>query len=146
MPIPAIVVGGAKLLGSLLLWEGVASLIEHWTGNPEESVQAALQAAQQNAASSALWEQNRPGIVEEGVAKTFQGIDPGRSLTELAMLQQGMFDKADPARYPVLNYVSQKTGIHPSEFMQRTAPSRIGDFSGVQRMTPGMSERLPNGQ
>lgn len=126
MALPAIGIGIAAFAVS----EAIAALLEHWVGDPEASVQAALKTIQEKAQYDAMSAYNRPMQVEQDVARAFKGAGP-RSLTELALYQQGLFDDK-----PVLSYVTQSLGMTPDEFMRRTSPTRMGDLSTLQRALP----------
>lgn len=125
------------MLASYLLMEGISAIAEKATGDPERDVQNALSQVQSQAQFSALQDYTRPTRVGEFMGQAFKGIHPERSITELAMLRRGLYDKvSDPETSPTLHYVTQRLGISPADFIQRTSPTRMGDMSTITRALP----------
>jgi len=147
MPLPALVVQGAGFLASMALWEGIAAIFEHMNaepGNEPEAILTELQRAQQAASREALWEVNKDARIQGGLAKQFGGISPQSSLGQMALLQGGTLDRTDTEKYPTLNFVTNKLGMHPDEFVQRTSPTRMGDMTNIQRALPPMMREQTN--
>jgi hypothetical protein len=140
MALPLLIGAG---LASFAVSEVIAALLESWTGDPESSVTAALAQIQQKAQYDAMTGFNQEAEVKGDVARAFKGATP-RGLGELALYQQGVFDT--PTERPTLGYVTQRLGISPQDFMQRTSPTRMGDLSGFQRvLPPDLIEKGPTG-
>lgn len=134
------------MLASYLLFEGISAFAENYNGDPEAAVAKALQNQAAESQFGALQEFSRPSRVGEFMGKTFSGIAPQKSLTEMAMMRNGLYDRTDPDNTPVLNFVSSKLGITPDEFAQRTSPTRMGDLSGITKsLQPQMMEMPNNG-
>lgn len=137
MAIPLIAKGVAAFAATEIL----ARLLDDWTGDPEAQVEALLQQIQKESATQAVLASNRPAMVDEAVAKAFEGIRPERTLTQMAMLQRGQMD-ITPDNKPVLSYVAAQLGVHPADLLRRSSPGRMGDFSALQRsaVPPEMRE------
>jgi hypothetical protein len=142
----AFIATAGGVLASYLLMEGIASLAEHFTGDPEKAVEDALAGVRSQAEFSALQEYTRPTRVQQFMGETFKGVQPHRSLTELAMLRRGLHDNTDPETSPVLSYVTQRLGISPNDFVRRTSPTRIGDMGAIDRALPPQMVENANAQ
>ena len=150
MGVGSLLVRGGKAVAGGGLWAGlatfaateaIAALLEHWTGDPESSVTAALAKIQQKSQYDAMTSFNQEAEVKQEVARSFKGATP-RGLGELALYQQGVYDL--PSEKPVLNYVTQSIGIRPEDFLQRSSPTRMGDLSTFQRsLPPDLLEKGP---
>jgi len=131
MAIP-VLVGG---LASFVVAEIVAHLLDAWNGDPEADVDAVLQQAQKQAVLRGGLDYNRPAMVEESVAKAFQGIRPERTLSQLALLRSGQMDITNDDK-PVLTYIAAQLGIDPMDLIKRSSPARMGDYSDLTKAIP----------
>lgn len=122
------------LFGSVMLFEGLAAILNHIEGDPEADVQVALQELvaknQRRAFSLAAAEQAGKEDVREQASK-FNSI-PGRTLSN-ASLNVGKVT-AGPPDTRLLDYVSAQLGLAPQQLSQISSPARMGDLSQMHRM------------
>ncbi len=125
--------GAAALFGSIALFEGVAALLEYIEGDPEVDVQMALQQLaarnQRRAFSLAATEQAGKEDVERQFA-AFNRI-PSRVLSEASLSQGGAPPTAQNTE--LLDFISARLGVPPSELTRVSSPSRVGDTSQIHR-------------
>ncbi len=131
----------AGLFGGLVLFEGLAALLEHIEGDPEADVALALQQLasqnQRRAFSIAATEQAGREDVNQKFASANQ--IPSRVLSQEALLQQG-----DPFTTPdseLLDFVSSRLRVSPSDLSRMSSPTRAGDLSQLHRQ---LGQSLPS--
>ena len=121
------------ILGSIALFEGLAALLEHMEGDPEADVMMALQQLAAKNQRRAFGIQAVEQLGTEEVERSFARFNeiPSRILTQAAL---------DRAPQPplgrdtgVLDMVSQRLGVSPTQLGQASHPSRMGDMSQVAR-------------
>ncbi len=123
----------AGLLGSILLFEGVAALLEEVVGDPEADVVDTLTRLSQNNQRQALGGLAREQLGAEEVERQFSAFNriPGRILTTTSLQNAPQpFQEQDTG---VLDMVSQRLGVSPQMMSQASHPNRLGDMSQVYR-------------
>lgn len=127
-------------LGSVIVSEVLAHIMDKAAGDPEAAVQAILTAGQKKAAIEATMATTQPQEVQESVAQTFKGIRPDKRLTEMALQRRGVIP-ITPDDQPVLSYVAAKLGMDPTRLIALSNPSRMGDYSELgQVLTPAQKD------
>lgn len=139
----------ASALAYMVIVEGGLALWDYLQGDPEADVQTALariQAENQIAAREQIAGLQRG---EEAVEAKFAQFMPlGReALTTAAQLQRpgtvaglrGGREMAGAPGVELLDMVAARLGMAPEELRQRTAPSRMGDYTGAVRSAAAMT-------
>ncbi len=124
----------AGLLGSIVLFEGLAALLEATVGDPEADVADTLTRLSQQNQRQALGGLAREQLGTEEVERQFSQFNriPGRILTTSA-LQNAPQPFNQDQDTGVLDMVSQRLGVSPQMLGQASHPSRLGDMSQVYR-------------
>ncbi len=123
----------AGILGSIILFEGAAALLEEIVGDPEADVASALQRLSEHNQRQALGSLADEQLGIEEVERQFSQFNriPGRILTTAALQNAPQpFQTQDTG---VLDMVSQRLGVSPQMLGQASHPSRLGDMSQVYR-------------
>lgn len=123
----------AAILGSIVLFEGAAALLEEVVGDPEADVASTLQRLAERNQRQALGGLAREQLGTEEVERQFSAFNriPGRILTTSALQNAPQpFQDQDTG---VLDMVSQRLGVSPQMMGQASHPSRMGDMSQVYR-------------
>jgi hypothetical protein len=123
-------------MGSIVLFEGLAAVLEQVMGDPEADVAAALQALaaknQRRAFAEAATEQAGVENLQERFAK-FNRI-PSRLLSQVALSRMPQPPLGGPTQNTaLLDMVSQRLGIPSRVLDQVSSPSRMGDTSSITR-------------
>ena len=129
----AAVAGMAALLGSIVLFEGLAALLEEMVGDPEADVVSTLTRLAEHNQRQALGGLADTQLGAEEVDRQFSQFNriPGRILTTAALQNAPQpFQSQDTG---VLDMVSQRLGVSPQMMGQVSHPSRMGDMSQVYR-------------
>lgn len=125
----------AAIGGSIVLFEGLAALLEHIEGNPEADVALALQqlAARNQRRAFATMATEQAGIehLQERFAR-FNRI-PSRLLTGAALSQMPQPPLREGGNTAILDMVSQQLGVPARSLEQVSSPSRMGDMSSIAR-------------
>ncbi len=136
--------GTGVVMGSIILFEGIAAILEHLEGNPEVDVAAALQQLaaknQRRAFAQAAGELAGAEHLQAKFAR-FNEI-PSRLLTQAAMSRMpGPELGGGPRDTGVLDMVAQRAGVSPRVLNQVSSPSRMGDMNTIARQM-GTSPRI----
>lgn len=126
----------AAIGGSIVLFEGLAALLEHIEGDPEADVAAALQQLaarnQRRAFASAAVKQQGVEALQERFAR-FNQIG-SRFLTQAALDRQPQPPlEGGGGNTALLDMVAQRLGTSSHVLDQISSPSRMGDMSSIYR-------------
>lgn len=135
----------AAIGGSIVLFEGLAALLEHLMGNPEADVTLALQqlAAKNQRRAFATMATEQAGIEElDERFSRFNQIS-SRFLTQAALSRRPQPPLREGGNTALLDMVSQRIGVPPRVLDQVSSPSRMGDMSSIPRQ---MGVPPPSGQ
>lgn len=134
--------GTAVVLGSIVLMEGIAKLLETIEGDPEADVTLALQqlASRNQRRALSITATEQAGIEEVNSRFSQFNEIPSRVLSEAALTRRGPSPQALDTG--LLDFVSAQLGRPSSELARVSSPSRVGDMSQVHR-TIGQSLSLP---
>lgn len=126
----------ASIGGSIVLFEGLAALLEHIEGDPEADVMAALKQLaarnQRRAFATAAVEQQGTEALQERFAR-FNQIG-SRFLTQAALDRQPQPPLGGGGgNTALLDMVAQRLGTSPRVLDRISSPSRMGDMSSIYR-------------
>lgn len=129
-------VGAGIMFGSIMLFEGLAALLEHIEGDPEADVASALQRLARTNQRRAFAQQAGEVAGEEHLQQKFAKFNqiPSRLLTSAALSRMpGPELGGAPRDTALLDMVATRAGVSPRVLNQVSAPSRMGDMGTVTR-------------
>ena len=128
--------GAGVLFGSIMLFEGLAALLEHIEGDPEADVTAALQKLVRTNQRRAFAQQAGEVAGEENLQQRFAKFNqiPSRLLTSAALSRMpGPELGGAPRDTALLDMVATRAGVSPRVLNQVSSPSRMGDMGSIAR-------------